>query len=216
MASGIKGDELKAYGATIEEARADLFGLYYMADEKLVSLGLLPSADAFKTAYDGYIKNGLMTQLTRIGLGEDVIESHMRNRHLIAQWTYEKGKEDGVIIKRIRNNKTYFVVEDYQKLRELFGRLLVEIQRIKSEGDFQAAQEMVESYAVKIDRDLHAEVLDRFNKLKVAPYGGFVNPEYELVLDGNEIVDVKISYAESYRDQMLRYSKNHSYLPNKN
>lgn len=216
LADGIKGDELKAYGATIEEARADLFGLFYMADKKLVDLALLPSPEAYKTAYDSYIKNGLMIQLTRIAPGEDVIESHMRNRQLIARWSYEKGKEAGVIQKRTRNNKTYFVVEDYQKLRTLFGKLLQEIQRIKSEGDFYAAQELVESYAVKVDMDLHEEVLNRFKKLNIAPYAGFVNPVYELMLDGDEIVDVKISYSESYRDQMLRYSKNHSWLPNEN
>jgi len=175
---GVTGSELKAYGAPIEEARADLFALYYLGDPKLVSLKLLPDKQAFKAEYDSYIRNGVMTQLTRIVLGNQIEQAHMRNRALISRWAYEKGKADKVIEKVVREGKTYFVINDYKKLRDLFGELLSEIQRIKSEGDFEAARAMVENYGVKIERDLHTEVLDRFAKLNIAPYSGFVNPVY--------------------------------------
>ncbi len=215
LAEGIKGDELKAYGATIEEARADLFGLYYMADKKLVELNLLPDEHAFKTAYDTYIRNGLMTQLTRIKLYDDVIESHMRNRQLIAQWCFVQGNGE-VVQKVIKENKTYFVIKDYQKLRSLFGQLLKEIQRVKSEGDYDAAKQLVEDYAVKVDVKLHKEVLERFEKLKIAPYAGFVNPICKPLIKAGEIVDVRMDYTESFSEQMLRYSREHSWLPNIN
>lgn len=210
---GVKGDELKAYGATIEEARADLFGLYYMMDEKMVELGLLPSLTATEAHYDHYMRNGLMTQLTRIQPGDDIEESHMRNRALIAQWTYQQGQDEKVVQKKSKNGETFFVINDYKKLRALFGELLSEIQRIKSEGDFEGARQLVENYAVKVDQNILAEVHERYGKLNLAPYGGFVNPVYETELDANgEIVDVKVNYTELYVDQMMRYSIQHGWL----
>jgi len=214
---GVTGSELKAYGAPIEEARADLFALYYLGDPKLVSLKLLPDKQAFKAEYDSYIRNGVMTQLTRIVLGNQIEQAHMRNRALISRWAYEKGKADKVIEKVVREGKTYFVINDYKKLRDLFGELLSEIQRIKSEGDFEAARAMVENYGVKIERDLHTEVLDRFAKLNIAPYSGFVNPVYLVERDSEgKIIDIKPDYSEGYTEQMLRYSREHSWLPNYN
>ena len=214
---GVDPDALKAYGSTIEEARADLFGLYYVADPKLVELGLTPSADAYKAQYYTYLMNGLMTQLVRIEPGNNVEEAHMRNRQLIAKWVYEKGKADNVIELKQRDGKTYVVVNDYAKLRELFGTLLAEVQRIKSEGDFSAGKKLVEEYAVKVDPALHAEVLERYKKLNLAPYKGFVNPKYEAVTDANgTITDVTVTYDEGYAEQMLRYSKDYSTLPSVN
>ena len=214
---GVDPDALKAYGATIEEARADLFGLYYVADPKLVELGLTPNLDAYKAEYYKYLMNGLMTQLVRIVPGNNVEEAHMRNRQLIARWVYEKGKLDNVVELVKKNGKTYVRINDYQKLRLLFGELLAEIQRIKSTGDFDGAHNLVENYAVKVDPVLHAEVLERYKKLNLAPYKGFVNPKYELVTDGKgTITDVKVSYNEGYAEQMLRYSKNYSTLPSWN
>ncbi len=214
---GVDPDALKAYGATIEEARADLFGLYYVADPKLVELGLTPNLDAYKAEYYKYLMNGLMTQLVRIVPGNNVEEAHMRNRQLIARWVYEKGKPDNVVELVKKNGKTYVRINDYQKLRLLFGELLAEIQRIKSTGDFDGAHNLVENYAVKVDPVLHAEVLERYKKLNLAPYKGFVNPKYELVTDGKgTITDVKVSYNEGYAEQMLRYSKNYSTLPSWN
>lgn len=214
---GVAGDELKAYGATIEEARADLFALYYMGDDKVVALGLLPDGEAYKAAYDDYIRNGLLTQLSRIKLGDNIEESHMRNRQLIAMWAYENGKADNVIERKVNDGKTYFVVNDYKKLKGLFGELLAEIQRVKSEGDFEGAKKLVENYAVKVELNLHKEVLARYEKLKLAPYGGFVNPKYRIEndVDGN-IIDVKLDYTEGFAEQMMRYSKEHSWLPNYN
>ena len=214
---GVDQDALKAYGSTIEEARADLFGLYYLPDEKMVELGLTPDEDAFKAEYYTYMMNGLMTQLVRIELGNMVEEAHMRNRQLIAQWAFEKGASDKVVELVKKSGKTYVKINDYQKLRNLFGQLLAEIQRIKSEGDFEAARRLVEKYAVKIDPVLHAEVLARYEKLHLAPYKGFVNPVYEVVTDkdGN-ITDVKVSYDEGYAEQMLRYSKEFANLPYRN
>lgn len=214
---GVDPDALKAYGSTIEEARADLFGLYYVADPKLVELGLTPNEDAYKAEYYTYLMNGLMTQLVRIEPGNDVEEAHMRNRQLIARWVFEKGAADKVVELVRRDGKTYVVVNDYGKLRTLFGELLSEIQRIKSTGDYQGAHDLVENYAVKVDPVLHAEVLERYKKLNLAPYKGFVNPKYEAVVDAaGKITDVKVTYDEGYAEQMLRYSKDYSNLPSIN
>lgn len=210
-------DALKAYGSTIEEARADLFGLYYLGDHKLVELGLLPNDDAYKAAYYTYLMNGLMTQLNRIELGNIVEEAHMRNRQLIAKWVYEKGLKDNVVELRKKDGKTYVVVNDYKKLRTLFGDLLAEIQRIRSLGDYEGAKNIVETYAVNIDQDLHKEVLKRFEALNLAPYKGFVNPVYTAHKNSNgEIVDVTVSYTEGYAEQMMRYSNDYSFLPSIN
>ena len=210
---GVDPDALKAYGSTIEEARADLFGLYYVADPKLVELGLTPNEDAYKAEYYTYLMNGLMTQLVRIEPGNNVEEAHMRNRQLIARWVFEKGVADKVVELVKKDGKTYVVVNDYEKLRALFGELLSEIQRIKSTGDYQGAHDLVENYAVKVDPALHAEVLERYKKLNLAPYKGFVNPKYEAVVDAaGKITDVKVTYDEGYAEQMLRYSKDYSNL----
>lgn len=211
---GVDPDGLKAYGSTIEEARADLFGLYYLPDAKMVELGLTPDAEAYKAEYYTFMMNGLMTQLVRIELGNDVEEAHMRNRQLIARWAYEKGKADKVVELVKKDGKTYVKVNDYEKLRVLFGRLLAEIQRIKSEGDFSAARQLVEDYAVKVDPALHEEVLTRYEKLHLSPYKGFVNPVYEAVTDEyGKITDVKVSYTEGYAEQMLRYGREYANLP---
>ncbi|TLX76530.1 dihydrofolate reductase [Labilibacter sediminis] len=211
MMEGVTSESLKSYGSVIEETRADLYGLYYMYDPKMTELGLLPNMDAAKAHYNGYIRNGLLTQITRIKLGSDVEQAHMRNRQLIARWVYEKG-EDQVIKKVVENGKSYFVINDYEKLRILFGDLLNEIQRIKSEGDYEAAKQIVESYGVKIDQDLHREVLERFEKLKVPPFTGFLNPNYTLVNRDGEIEDVIVDYETNYSDQMLYYSKEYGFL----
>lgn len=214
---GVDPDALKAYGSTIEEARADLFGLYYVADPKLVELGLTPSADAYKAQYYTYLMNGLMTQLVRIEPGNNVEEAHMRNRQLIARWVYEKGAAEKVVELVKKDGKTYVVINDYEKVRDLFGRLLAEIQRIKSTGDYAGAHDLVEAYAVKVDPALHAEVLERYKKLNLAPYKGFVNPKYEVVTDADgTITDVTVTYDEGYAEQMLRYSKDYSTLPSVN
>ena len=214
---GVDPDALKAYGSTIEEARADLFGLYYVADPKLVELGLVPDAEAYKAEYYKYLMNGLMTQLVRIEPGNNIEEAHMRNRQLIARWVFEKGAADKAVEMVKKEGKTYVVINDYQKVRELFGELLAEIQRVKSTGDYEGARALVENYAVKVDPALHAEVLERYKKLNLAPYKGFVNPKYELVTDekGN-IQDVTVSYDEGYAEQMLRYSRDYSSLPSVN
>jgi dipeptidyl-peptidase-3 len=214
---GVESDSLKAYGSTIEEARADLFGLYYMADDKMLELGLLPDGEAYKAQYYSYIQNGLLTQIVRINLGNDIEEAHMRNRAIIARWAYEHGKADNVIEMVERDGKTYVKVNDYVKLRELFGKLLAEVQRIKSTGDLAAAQALVEGYGVKIDQKLHKEILDRYARLDLAPYKGFINPVYTAVKDeqGN-IIDVTIDYTEGYADQMLRYSRDYRTLPHEN
>ncbi len=203
---GTDPDALKAYGNTIEEARADLFGLYYIADHKLVELGLLPDDEAYEAQYYSYIMNGLMTQLIRIEPGRQIEEAHMRNRALIAHWCYEQGR--GVIKMEKREGKTFVRITDYQALRTLFARLLAEIQRIKSEGDFDAARQLVERYAVKVDADLHAEVLERYKKLNLAPYKGFLNPRMLPVMDAaGDICDIQLDYSESYTQQMLRYGQ---------
>lgn len=214
---GVDPDALKAYGSTIEEARADLFGLYYMGDSKIVELGLLPDKEAYKAEYYQFIMNGLMTQLTRIQPGKNIEEAHMRNRQLIANWVYEKGKAEKVIEIVQRDGETFIVVNDYLKLRNLFGQLLAEIQRIRSTGDFNGGKEIVENYGVKVNQALHAEVLDRYKKLNLAPYRGFVNPVYKLVKnEKGEITDVTITYKEGYAEQHLRYSKDYSSLPSVN
>ena len=208
---GVSPDALKAYGNTIEEARADLFGLYYMADDKLLELGLLPDKEAFRSQYYTYMMNGLMTQLTRIELGKDIEEAHMRNRALIAHWVLDHGKGAVELVKH--EGKTYVRINNYGQLRHLFGQLLAEVQHIKSEGDFNAARNLVENYAVKIDGTLHAEVLERFAKLDIAPYKGFINPVYKLVHNSQgDIVDVEVDYSEAYDAQMLRYSSEFGFL----
>ena len=210
---GVDPDALKAHGATIEEARADLFGLYYLADHKLVELGITPDDEAYKAQYYSYMMNGLMTQLVRIEPGCNIEEAHMRNRQLIAGWALEQGRADNVVELIRRDGKTYVQINDYEKLRIIFGQLLAEIQRIKSEGDYEAARTLVEQYAVKVDPALHAEVLERYRSMHLAPYKGFVNPVYTAVKDeAGEILDVTISYQEDYTEQMLRYSRDYSNL----
>jgi len=210
---GVSATAMGEYASTLEEARADLFGLYYTADPKMVELGIMPDPEAYKAEYDNYIRNGLMVQFTRIELGRQNTEAHMQNRKLIAQWCFEKGAEDKVIEKRVRDGKTYFVVNDYVKLRALFAELLGEIQRIKSEGDYEAGKALVETYAVHIDPDLHREVLERYAALGLKPYGGFINPEIvpEEDADGN-IVDYKVVYTDDYLGQMLHYGRKYGTL----
>lgn len=214
---GVNTDVLKNYYSTIEETRADLFALYYIMDEKMIELGLVPSIDAAKAEFDAYLRNGLLTQLTRIEPGKDIEESHMRNRQLIAHWAYEVGKTQNVIEFVRSEEKTFVRINDYQELRSLFGQLLKEIQRIKSEGDFEAARDIVENYGVKVDRQLHEEVLARFKKLDLAPYAGFLNPVYELkTWPCGTPDDVLIRYDEDYTSQMLRYSRDFGFLPKQN
>ncbi len=213
MLPGVSQDSLKVYGATIEEARADLFGLYYAADDKIVELGLLPNKEAYKAEYYKYMMNGLMTQLTRIEEGNNIEEAHMRNRALIAHWVFEKGEANNVVEMKKRDGKTFVVINDYEALRGLFGSLLAEIQRIKSEGDFNGAKKLVEQYGVKVDQEILKEVKERYAKLQLAPYKGFVNPVYQPILnDKGEIIDVKIDYNESFVKQMIRYSTKYSNL----
>lgn len=212
LAPGTKdpSDTLKNYASTLEEARADLVALYFAIDPKLVELGLQDSNEVGYAEYNSYIRGGLMTQLVRVELGKNLEESHMRNRQIIAKWAFEKGKKDNIIEKITKDNKTYFVVNDHNKLRELFGELLKEIQRIKSEGDYAAGKNLVENYGVKIEYDLHKEVLERWKKLDIAPYAGFINPELKAVYKNKEIVDVKINYPQDFTTQMLHYSKEYS------
>ena len=210
---GVDADALRAYGSTIEEARADLFGLYYLADAKLVEWGLVPDAEAYKAEYYSYMMNGLMTQLVRIEPGRTVEEAHMRNRQLIARWVLQQGREAKVVELVVREGKTYVRVNDYVQLRALFRKLLAEVQRIKSEGDYEAARRLVETYGVQIDPALHAEVLQRYERLHLAPYKGFVNPVYTLQTDAEgNVTDVQIAYTEGYAEQMLRYSREYSNL----
>ncbi|MGZ2368491.1 dipeptidyl-peptidase 3 family protein [Ancylomarina sp. YFZ004] len=213
---GIGMDALKNYHSTLEEARADLFALYYLMDEKLIEIGLIPSLEVGKAEYDGYIRNGLLTQLTRVELGKEIEESHMRNRQLIAKWVFEKGSEEKVIERVEKEGKVYFVIRDYNKLRTLFGELLEEVQRIKSEGDFEAGKLLVENYAVKVDEAIHKQVKERFDKLNLAAYAGFINPEYLPVYEEGIIVDVEIAYPMDFTEQMLHYSNNYSFLPHEN
>ncbi len=214
---GTDPDTLKAYGSTIEEARADLFGLYYIADRKLVDLGLTPNLDAYKSQYYTYMQNGLLTQLVRIKPGNTIEEAHMRNRALIARWAYEHGKADKVVELVRKKGKTYVRVNDYPALRRLFGQLLAEIQRVKSEGDYEGARRLVEDYGVRIDPELHKEILARYEKLHLSPYKGFINPVYTAVRDAaGNITDVTVDYTEPYDHQMLRYSKDYNTLPDVN
>lgn len=210
---GVDSDALKAYGNTIEEARADLFGLYYIADAKMLELGLLPNAEAYKAGYYSYMMNGLLTQLARIKKGNEIEEAHMRDRALIARWCYEQGKSQNVVEMVCRDGKTYIKINDYVSLRMLFGRLLAEVQRIKSEGDFAAARDLVEEYAVKVEPNLHSEIISRYEGLGIPPYKGFINPVLRLVKDeAGNVVDVNVDYSESYEMQMLRYGKDYSTL----
>ncbi len=213
LLAGTSPDALKNYSSTLEEARADLFALYYLADKKMQDLGLVDSDDLAKAEYYSYILNGLMTQLKRIEPGKDIEEAHMRNRQLIAKWVFEKGAKDKVIEWVKKDGKTFIKVNDYGKLRELFGKLLAEVQRIKSEGDFAAGKELVEKYGVKVNPQLHKEVLERFNKLHIAPYGGFINPVYKAVEKDGKIIDVKIEYPMDFAKQNLYYSEHYSFLP---
>ena len=207
---------LKNYNNALEEGRADLVGLYYILDPKLVEIGVMPSIEVGKAGYDKYFMNGMMLQLNRLDLGKNVEEAHMRNRQLIAHWVYEKGKKDNVIEKMSKDGKTYFKINDYNKLRELFGQLLREIQRIKSEGDYKAASDLIENYAVKADQDLVKEVKDRYKKLNIAPYKGFIQAKLVPVMDGNKITDVKVEYPTDFVKQMMDYAKDYSFLPNIN
>lgn len=213
---GTPHETLKNYSSTLEEARADLVALYYILDEKLVDLGVIPTTDVGKAEYDTYITNGLMLQLRRIKLGNNIEQDHMRNRQLVAQWTLEKGAGDNVIEKKVVENKTYFVINDYRKLRTLFGELLREIQRIKSEGDFDAAKALVENYGVKVDQQLHKEVLERYSTLDVAAYSGFIQPKLVAEEENGKITDIKIEYPESFVQQMLEYGRRYSFLPDYN
>lgn len=209
---GVSSTALGEYQSTLEEARADLFGLYYMADPKLVELGIMPNAEAYKPAYSNYIRNGLFVQFTRVELGKQNTEAHMQNRKLIAEWCYEKGAARGIIEKKMRDGKTYFVVNDYEALRRLFAELLAEIQRIKSEGDYAAGKNLVETYAVNIDPQLHKEVLERYAALNLKPYGGFVNPDIVPVEKDGKVVDYKIVYVDNYLQQQLDYGKKYRTL----
>lgn len=209
-------ETLKNYASTLEEGRADLVALYFLLDPKLVELGLMPSLEVGKAEYDSYIRNGMMLQLRRIEPGENIEEAHMRNRQLVASWAYEKGMAENVIERKTIDGKTYFVVNDYEKLRQIFGELLREIQRIKSEGDYEAGKALVENYGVKVDSELHKEVLERAEKLDSAPYGGFINPRLTLVEENGEVIDVKVEYPDDFLGQMLEYGKNYAFLPVKN
>jgi dipeptidyl-peptidase-3 len=218
---GTPKETLKQYSSALEEGRADLVALYYLFDNKLIDMGIMPSLDVGKAVYDSYIRNGMMLQLRRLKLGEEIEEAHMRNRQLIAHWVFEKGAIENVIEKRVREGKTYFVVNDYNKLKGLFGQLLRELQRIKSEGDFAAGKALIEGYAVKVDAELHQEVLKRYEKLNLAPFSGFINPKLEAVYENNneksgKIIDVTISYPDDFEAQMLEYSRDYGLLPNIN
>ncbi len=216
LLSGTSSEALKNYSSALEESRADLFALYYMWSPKMQELGLLPDKEAAMAEYDGFMRNGLMTQLTRIQPGKDIEQAHMRNRQLISRWCYEKGLEENVIEKISRDGKTYYMINDYDRLNTLLGELLAEVQRIKSEGDYEAGKQLVETYAVRFDPELHAEVLERYSKLNLAPYGGFINPVLVPVFDGENIIDVKVEYPDDYAEQMMKYAKDYSYLPTYN
>lgn len=206
-------ETLKNYASALEEGRADLVALYYLMDQKLIDIGVMPSLDYGKAAYDEYITKGIMVQLSRLKLGDNIEEAHMRNRQMIAQWAFEKGKKDNVIEKKVENGKTYFVINDYQKLRVLFGELLQEIQRIKSQGDYKAGKKLIETYGVKVDLALHQEVLDRYSKLNLAPYQGFIQPKLTPVLKDGKMIDVKIEYPKDFVGQMMEYGRTYNYLP---
>jgi dipeptidyl-peptidase-3 len=209
-------ETLKNYANSLEEARADLVALFYLLDQKLVDLGVMPSLDYGKAAYDEYITKGLLVQLSRIKPGKDLEEAHMRNRQMVAGWVYEKGKKENVIEKKNENGKTYFVINDYGKLRVLFGDLLREVQRVKSQGDYKGGKDLIENYGVKVDPALHKEILERYANLKMAPYQGFIQPKLTPVMEGDKVIDVKISYPESFTGQMIEYGRKYSLLPNIN
>jgi len=214
---GTPKETLKNYASTLEEGRADLVALYYLMDEKLVEMGLMPSLEVGMAEYDSYIRNGLMAQLRRIEVGESIEEDHMRNRQMVAAWAYERGKAENVIVKIEKDGKTYFDITDYKKLQIIFGELLREVQRIKSEGDYEAGKNLVENYGVKVDSALHLEVLARSEKLNIPPYGAFINPKLSVETnDEGEIVNVLIEYPSNFLEQHLEYGKNYSYLPIKN
>ncbi|MEO8765252.1 MAG: hypothetical protein ABI416_13230 [Ginsengibacter sp.] len=213
---GTTDKTLKTYASTLEEARADLVGLYYIMDKKLIDIGVMPSLEVGMAGYDNYMMNGLMTQLTRLQPGDQLEEAHMRNRQTVAAWAYEKGKKDNVVEFVKNDGKTYVRINDYNKLRELFGQLLREIQRIKSEGDFNAGKTLVETYGVKVDPILHKEILERYKKLHIAPYRGFIQPRLVATMDGDKITDVKVEYPQSFYEQMMEYGRKYSYLPLKN
>ncbi len=210
---GQPAETLKNYASTLEEARADLVALYYLFDSKLVELNVMPSLEYGKAAYDEYITKGLMVQLSRLKLGDHLEEAHMRNRQLVAAWVYEKGLKEKVIEMVKKDNKTFFVVNDYEKLKTLFGDLLREIQRVKSQGDYKAGRNLIENYGVKVNKELHQEVLERYSKLNFAPYAGFIQPKLTPIMNGNQIKDIKIEYPENFTEQMLYYAKNYSFLP---
>lgn len=216
MNKGVTKDMMGTYGSTLEEGRADLVALYYLMDPKLIEIGVIPSLEVGMAEYDEYIRNGLMVQLRRVEEGHNIEEDHMRNRQLVALWAYEQGKQENVIEKKMRDGKTFFVVNDYQKLRTIFGRLLNLIQHIKSTGDQKEAKKLVETYGVKVNRNIHTEVLKRSKALDVAPYRGFIQPHFTLVMENDKIIDVKLNYSEPFVDQMLRYSRDYSFLPLEN
>ncbi|TRX70306.1 dihydrofolate reductase [Carboxylicivirga sp. M1479] len=211
LEEGVGSDALKAYGSVIEEARADLFGLYFMADEKMIELGLVPHMDVAKAQYNSYIRNGLMVQLARIAEGANIEQTHMRNRQLIASWVLENTRESNAVVKVEKEGKTYFVINDYKQLRLLFGQLLKEVQRIKSQGDYLAAKKLVETYGVHVNKEIHSEVIRRYSKLNVAPYSGFLNPELTAIYTNQELIDVKVSYDESFMEQMQRYNVEYNF-----
>jgi len=214
---GTPKETLKNYASALEEARADLVGLYYLMDNKLIEMGLVPSLEVGKTSYDNYIRNGMMTQLVRLNPGAEIEEAHMRNRQLVASWAFEKGQPDNVIEKIVKEGKTYFVVNDYEKLRSIFGELLMLIQKVKSEGDFEMGKNLIENYGVKVDQELHKEVLARVKKLNIAPYGGFINPDLvPMTDDAGEITDIKVEYPDNFMEQMLGYAKKYTFLPDEN
>ena len=216
MNKGVTKADMGAYGSTLEEARADLVALYYLMDKKLVDIGIMPSLEVGMAEYDNYIRSGLMVQLRRIEPGQNIEEDHMRNRQMVALWVYEEGKSENVIEKKIKNGKTYFVINDYVKLRVLFGKLLNKIQAIKSTGNTEEGKKLVETYGVKVNTNIHTEVLKRTKALDLAAYKGFIQPRYTPVIVNGQITDIKVDYQESYIEQMLRYSKNYSFLPYKN
>ena len=210
---GASSETLKNYASALEEGRADLVALYYLLDPKLIELGVMPTLDCGKAAYDDYITSGLIVQLARIKPGKEIEEAHMRNRKMVSAWVFEKGAKENVIEKKVENGKTFYVVNDYTKLRVLFGDLLREIQRIKSQGDYKAGHDLIENYGVKVDPTLHAEILERYSKLNIAPYAGFIQPKLVPVMEGDKIMDVKIEYPEDFKSQMLEYGKNYGLLP---
>jgi len=213
---GTPKETLKSYASTLEEGRADLVALYYLLDPKLIDIGVMPSLEVGKAAYDDYIRNGMMVQLSRLELGEHLEEAHMRNRQMVAKWVYEKGKPENIVERVTKDGKTYFVVRNYARLRDLFGQLLREVQRIKSEGDYAAGRALVEDYGVQVEAALHEEVKKRYESLKIAPYAGFINPRLVPVQENGEIVDVRVEYPDSFVQQMLEYGETYSFLPTEN